>query len=747
MESIDITKGASEFQPSGGSEFQNYWLIVKRQWLPASVVFTLVLISTVLMTLSQQPIYQAEGKLRLTRRDASTVLTGVGQETGQVESLVDTNNPLTTEIGVIETIPIIQSVIDQMHLEGDQGVPLTPSQFLKNLKVSNPRGTDIIVISYTDPDPKKAEQIVDLLMNVYVEEHLLDKRSEAASAKEFIEQQLPSAEAVVRRAEAALRDFKEQNQVPALEQETQSSVAAVSDLQRQIGQSQAELSNLETQYRAIQSQLGLNNVQSGTVIAALSQSEGVQQVLTELQEVESQLATERGRYQDQSPVIRSLLSRRTNLAGLLGERVEQVVGSRPFQPNANLQAGELQIDLIRDLARTDAQRRGLANQITSLSRTFDNYKQRVSAFPRLEQEQRELQRQLDAAQTTYNLLLQRLQEVRVAEKQNVGNVRIIQPAAGDNIPIEPKKSLALIAGVLLGSLLGGLAAFILESRDRSIKTIKEAKAIFGLTVLGVIPTFGKQKKGGFLNRSEDDLQIPEVIVRDHPRSMVSESYRMLQSNLKYLNSDQPIKVIVITSSLAGEGKSTVAANLAAAMAQAGQKVLLVDADLHQPTQHRIWDIPNYPGLSNVLVGETAPAAGTTEAMTHLEILSAGVLPPNPAALLDSQRMNSLIETWKRNYDFVVVDTPALSASSSASILGKMTDGLLLVVRPTVADAASAALTKTILGQSQQQVLGQVVNGVIASNEPYGHHLFKEYSGETNRTENHSPIEAVSNRLR
>ncbi|NEO49957.1 MAG: CpsD/CapB family tyrosine-protein kinase, partial [Moorea sp. SIO4A3] len=165
--------------------------------------------------------------------------------------------------------------------------------------------------------------------------------------------------------------------------------------------------------------------------------------------------------------------------------------------------------------------------------------------------------------------------------------------------------------------------------------------------------------------------------------------------------------------------------LAAVIAQRGSKVLLIDADLHKPVQHRIWDLSNEVGLSNMLVNQVKLGDAIKPVSETLDVLTSGVVPPNPAVLLDSERMASLINHVASRYDFVIIDTPSLNVAADAPILGKMTDGVLLVSRPGVVDSGSAAFAKGLLEQSGQTVLGLVVNGVIPDNEPNSYYYFSQ----------------------
>jgi capsular exopolysaccharide synthesis family protein len=200
---------------------------------------------------------------------------------------------------------------------------------------------------------------------------------------------------------------------------------------------------------------------------------------------------------------------------------------------------------------------------------------------------------------------------------------------------------------------------------------------------------------------------------------------MLRANLNFMSADKELKVIVVTSSVPKEGKSTVAANLATAMAQMDRQVLLIDGDLHSPVQHKIWDLMNNQGLSNLIIKEEEITATIKKVMPNLDILTSGIVPPSPASLLDSQRMATLMANFSDKYDYVIVDTPALNVAADAVTLGQMADGVLLVVRPGIVDSVNATFARELLAKSGQNVLGQVVNGVIVKNEPHSYYYFQK----------------------
>jgi capsular exopolysaccharide synthesis family protein len=270
-------------------------------------------------------------------------------------------------------------------------------------------------------------------------------------------------------------------------------------------------------------------------------------------------------------------------------------------------------------------------------------------------------------------------------------------------------------------------------RDKSLKTLKEIREVFGYPLLGVIPLSANKTNS---RKRDAELTNPEIAVRDMPNSLTSEIYRMIQANLKFLSSDKVVKTIVVTSAVPKEGKSTVSANLATAIAQLGRRVLLIDADMRVPSQHHLWQLTNVAGLSEVLVGQSAFDIAVNKVIDNLDVLTAGVRPPNPLALLDSKRMASLIEDFSSKYDCVIIDAPPALLAADALALSQMSDGILLVSRPGVIDSSSAPALQEMLDRANHNILGLVVNGIIDKHESsnYFYHASEYFSPQKSRKE-------------
>ncbi|MFM5898592.1 MAG: GumC family protein, partial [Dolichospermum sp.] len=685
-------------------DIQQYWLILKRRWFPASVVIASVISATAFVTYTQKPVYESQGKMVFTKKDTASSLSSLSNKMGELSGLTNLSNPVDTEAEVIRSNPIIIKTINELKIKDKKGTPMSTDNFLKILKLKTIRGTDVMEISYKSKDKQEAANVVNSLMKYYLESNIRTNRAEAMSAREFLSQELPKVEKRVTEAEIALRRFKEKNRVVALDVEARVSLESLGKLTESITQSQGELAAAYTRSLALQNEMGLTT-QQAVDLSTLSQSPGVQQVLTEYQKTQQELAVLRTIYTNQNPKVVDLLLQEAAQKKELEARVVQTIGNSNSLPTDNLQIGELKQALTQDLVKSEVEKLALTNQVRELRKVFMVNKSRLDSLPRLEQQQLQLQRQLMVAQTTYQELLRQFQLVQVIENQNVGNARIISEALVPEIPVSPKKPLNLALGGFLGVLLGAGTALLLESMNQYLKNIEEANRLVGFPLLGTIPLFGDKKKK---NSVEGLLEVPLL---DQPYSPVSTSLEMLNTNLGFTISDKELQVILITSSTSGEGKSFVAANLAVAASHVGKRVLLIDGDMRRPRQHRIWEIPNLLGMSNILVGHNDLKTAIHKVFLNVDMLPAGKVPPNPVTLLDSQRMDDLIKEARKDYDFVVIDAPPLTAVTDPLIIGKFVDGLLLVVRPGQVEYSALKSSKSLLNQSKVPVLGMAVNGV------------------------------------
>lgn len=688
-------------------EHLQYWAILKRRWLPTSIVFILLLALSIGKTVIETPIYQATGQLVL-KKNSTSSLTGVGNQLGQLESSVS-GRPLGNEVAVLHSLPIAERTINFLHLSQN------PLVFLNALQVKNIEGTDILELSYADIDPKKAASIVNTLMKVYIENDINANRAQTRSARDFIAQQLPLRKAKLQAAEQTLQYFKQQNRVLDLKAEAASSVGILTDLDRQVAATRSDLASQTARMESIKQLFGVNS-QQAVVAGFVGESPSTTLVLGQLQDIQQKIEILKLHLTDSHPTVINLKEQELVLKKQLQQRIQQsfIGGAGRFNEGKSpenivqLRPQGLQQGILGNYANAEAERLSLQVRLKALSQVITSYRQRANTLPKLELQQRQLEREIAATEASYQNLLARYQELLVAENLQVSNALIVTPALIPGVPIKNRQYINLLQGLIGGILLSGATAFILEKFDKTVKNSKSAKDLLGYNLLSYIPPFNNSNL------------IPEVIVKNKPDSPVSEAFRMLQTNLRVFNSEQLIKVIVVSSAVPKEGKSTVAANLAVSISQLGRKVLLVDADLRNPSQHKIWEIQNEVGLSHVLKNQSNLERAVIEVAPSLDVLTAGELNHNPAGLLDSSQMAIFVAQIAQKYDFIIIDSPPLTLAADATILGKLANGILFVVRPGIADSNSVSLSKELLDKADQNVLGIVINGVKASQQYSGY---------------------------
>jgi capsular exopolysaccharide synthesis family protein len=700
-------------QESANLNIGRYILSLKRNWL---LLFTIFVSSTTLGLAGStliKPSYEAEGKLLFKLSNFKTVGSSIttsgreGEETGTLGSIISNQNPINTEIEVMYSANMLEKIITQLNLRDTQGKMLKPEDIRRTLKIKIVQNTDVVNIIYNSKKPEESAEVINKLMQVYIENDLFDNRTEVLKNYDFLAKKLPFAEKSVKEAETALRDFKQKNSVVDLTEESKAIAGIIANLDNQINETESSLFAINSQIKALQTQINPN---SQEVLANfnISKATDVQNILSQLQEIDRQLAIERDRFSEINPNVTSLQSKRSNLNSLLQKEMQELIGIKNNMPVPILQISNLQQQLIKDLLQTETQRATLAQKLTSLSNYRQNYTKRAALIPQLLENQGELEQKLAFSRSSYNNLLTKLQELQIAANKSTANAWIIAQAAIPEKPQITKKLLVIAAGVVLGLVLSTTTCIIIAITDTTLRTVKEIKEIFKTTLLGVIPE---------IPENSSPLQtVQDLVNKNDVDSLISENYNIIQTNLRFLRADHRIKTIVITSCISGEGKSTAASNLAISLAKIEKKVLLIDADLHLSSQHHFWNIPNDQGLSDVLVCEIEFDDAVSIITDNLHILTAGRKTPDNFGLIDSKRMIELMAEFKDNYDFVIVDSPSLLISVEAISLGQHSDGIVLVSKPGLLDYTSISATKEIFSQSHQNLLGVIVNGMLPDDQ-------------------------------
>ncbi len=386
---------------------------------------------------------------------------------------------------------------------------------------------------------------------------------------------------------------------------------------------------------------------------------------------------------------------------LTDEIAHQLILSSPAADPENDAERQFILKQIEDLKTNIQQAQDENRQLDDAIANMNSARQIQDARSR----QVELQTQITTWQATYAQLLTNLQ------KGTPNSLSIVEPARVPSAPVSTGTGTSVLLGALIGLVLAAGAAYLLEYIDDTIKTAEDGRKVLGLTALGAIPhVIGA-------NGSR------RLVTLDEPRSQVAAAYRVLRTNLQYNGTDRSCNVVMTTSASPQEGKSVIAANLAVAMAQSGQQVILVDADLWRPVQHEIFKLKNEPGLTTLVQGGVTLAealqAGPIE---NLRVLPAGPLPPNPTDLLSSRRMQVVIAALKQQADVVIFDSPPVAADADAQILATRVDGVLLVVDSGRTRRAAVRRSRDALAAVGAHLPGIALNRVSDPGSSYYYYL-------------------------
>ncbi len=558
--------------------------------------------------------------------------------------------------------------------------------------------TNLIDISFISDDPVTAPLI--LIQTAEALRRYGEKKISTAARKEvsFIEDEMTRARSQLQSSLEAIQDFKESQTFTNLSMREQTLVNEAQDLTRRI-QEMEDQRGVFSELTHAMTRLGVSGLDLLQVEASLGGS-----VNPQIKELLDQIRSNQRE-------LRNLVSeQRLTLDHPSAQAIQERIGEREGQLldalNANLQAVEGRLEALR------------TQQV--------ELRERQRAFPQLEAELQKLQLQQEMDQGTYEFLLSQLYQARIMEAAAEPYVDILDRPVGST-EIDPRGRMNILLGALLGLILGAGAAFFLEYLDRTVRTTADVESFLGIPVLGIIPRL--RRVGEAQEKGEGSPVGAPLMVALDPLDPAAEAYRNLRMNLMFMSTeDEPIRTLLFTSPGPNEGKSTTALNFSVILAQQGQRVLLMDADLRRPSLHRSLDILREPGLTNLLVGDAElREAVRPNVLPNLDFLPAGSFPPNPSELLNSKAMARLIEEMEGKYGHVVMDSPPILAVTDSSVLGAHADGVVVVLRSGETEQKAAERSVDQLRRIGLRVFGAVLNEVAASTPEESYYLQYYYS--------------------
>ncbi|NOZ60612.1 MAG: polysaccharide biosynthesis tyrosine autokinase [Calditrichaeota bacterium] len=645
----------------------------------------------------------------------------------------------------------IKSFLSALFSENNKNtLPTADSENLKHQRIVSSlqgriviepvRNTDMIDISLTAESPEEAAFLANTVARVYQEQNQSESREEVRKVKDFLQNQLNMFQAQLHKSEQALKDYQEKKKVIALPKEVEEMVTKLAEFESMFHGVEIELNSNKERLAYIDKQLeqnrqyiNMDNILKAPLLDELSQQ------MAELQTKRAKYIAalmDEGVYDPANPdsKLRQFDEQEKVIREKYKSEITQLASVETVDPLAMSQ------NLLQRKLEIEATIQSLLPKIKTLKSIVDDYNADLEKVPQRSLELARLERAAKLDEKITLMMKEKYEESRITEVGQLGNVRIIDPARANYIPISPKKKMNLILGIIVGLGLGFGITFLLEYFDNSVKSPDEIERM-GLSILGTIPVIqldeamrkvNQNGDNGFTrngNFSEARVIAGRLITHFAPKSPIAEAYRSLRTSIQFSRADKPLKTIVFTSAEPKEGKSTTVVNLAIAIAQLGSRVLLVDSDLRRPVIHSIFDLDRSRGLSNFLIGKISLDEAIFESdVDNLNIMPSGTLPPNPSELLGSVAMKNCIAELKNRFDVVLFDSPPVLAVTDAVILSSEVDGVVVVIKEGQTNREAVKRCYGILQKIPNRLLGAVLNGIHVNGfHGYGYYYYYHYN--------------------
>lgn len=729
------------------------WQLVRKHWTIALTIAVAISLAVTFRTLREPKIYEATATVLfdpnpprpLGQRVEAVVDMGSG-------SFWDNHEYYETQYKIIQSMNVALAVVADLGLQHDGGFlkntpPGTPAptyevseddaaQILRSrLKVEPVRDSRLAVVKLEDTDPHRAQRLVSAIVDKYIEQNLDNALTSTNQATEWLRGRLDNLKSELETSEMALHEYKEDKNILSV---------ALDDQSNMLREEMKQLNDVLTGVRTKREEVAARRAELAKIKAEDPKDLPASELL-------------------QNDLLKQL---RSSYEGAVRER-DALLGGGKGKNHPEVQAAEASIATtqaallgeVRNIQRAlDGDLAVLKRQEAGLSGLFERAKKQALDLNLLEIEYNRLRRSKENNEKLYSIVLERTKESELAKMLRVNNVRVVDRPLVPKLPIRPQVPKSIALGVLVGLVVGIGAALVRGLLDRSIKTPDDVERELGVPSLGLLPEIGagasSSGQGARRRRRGQVVEAtgaPELIVHENPMSGIAEAARTIRTNLLFMAPDHPYRTLLVTSAGPGEGKTTVASCIAIAMAQAGQRVVLVDCDLRRPRIHRVFRKSTEVGLTTALLAESIDGAVLETEVPNLWIIPAGPIPPNPAELLHSERFKALLKQVADRFDRVIIDSPPVVPVTDAAILSTLVDGTVLVIRAFKTSRELARHALRALVDIGAKRAGAVLNAVNLSRHEYKYsyyHYYRRdgyYSQDEETQEKLSSIPARENR--
>ncbi len=698
-------------------DIRDYWRILKRRkTIVILMVFLMGIFSYGFEKLREPvPLYEAATAVKIERvSNLSNLLLGMF-----AYSYRDT---IATQAFTITSFPVLELAAKKMgripeglsseEIRSTKRYSSVIERLKGTVKTEQEAGTNIINILMTSKDPKEAAEVANNIAKAYRKYNILERNRQTIEMRDFIEKQLLLISRRLEKAEEILRAFKEAYNLVALDAQT-------TNVLNRLNTVESDYELVRRKREALASQLKF--IEDG--------------------EVTPKTLTEVFFSQDSSSPIHGLSSTLSDLSLKKEQLLFDFTEEHPKVIEINSQIEGVLNEIRKEMT---SYLRTLKAQEASLLQTMNSLRRKNLSIPEKTLQLIRLEREVKLNETLYAELKTKHQETLIQESGKIEEVSILRPALVPTVPINvSSKATATGTGIIIGIILGIVFALVSETLDTSIGTIEDVESFLEVPVLGAIPfvDIDSKEKGESEKSYQDRKRSQYLVTHFDPKSIVAESYRSVRTNLQFMGAEKKGKSVLLTSSTLREGKTFSIVNLALSMAQAGDKVLLIEGDLRKPMVYKTFGIEKEPGLTDFILGnyQWKEVVNTitdfmlgefemedilkTPGLDNLSILTAGAAPPNPSEILNSPRFNEFINEAKKEYDMVLIDAPPVLPVADATEMSSKVDGIILVYQVGKIARGILKRAKMVLDNVNANVWGVILNNVKPSLSPdfYSYH--------------------------
>ncbi len=659
----------------------DYWAVVRRRRLTLATVLVAVLAATLVVTFRQEPLYQAivslivEPDVPEVARFAPEVPVALHQEFYQ------------TQYEILRSNTVLQKVFDACGLAADPafGGPAPLAVLRSRLFVDPVPNSRLVRLAVDHGDRDKAIEIADTMARIFIEHNQSDRRLAASNAFVWLSEQIEALKSKVEGSELALLDFKGREDVVSIERRQElleESLARLNERRDEAARETAELATVLREVERIRANPELVDALPQLLANPLAQrlKEDVGQLTVELADVSQ-------RFKPKHPTVISLQSRIDTLRQRLAAEVERIYRS---------------VEIDHQIASA---------KLATAERDLQALKQQSMTVAQQSIEYRVLEREAESNRKIYDVLLGRLHEADISGSIAGHNIRVLDPATATPAPYKPRKQLNLLIGLLAGLLAGVGLCFLHEHLDNTLKTESDVSDHLGLPTLGLVP----RQKGPIKIGAE-----PAAVALGE----LERAYAGLATGLRLHARDHLLRSLLVTSAVRAEGKTVTSAALGAAWARGGSKVLLIDADMFQAALGKLLGVAQRPGLSQILIdGADLAEVVKPSGIDGLDVVPAGLIPPNPGELLGSKRLHELVESAQEDYDLVLLDSPPMSAVLDVAFLSHAVDGVLVAVKASSTTHPQARRVLSRLEATRGNVLGVVLTSAEIPADSFDYYAY------------------------